>query len=94
MKLMDENRKNYLKNYRKEHLKRVAVDFDFVTYSRLVTHSQDKGESVSGFIKRAVKETILRESFADTEEMESYKRDAEAFREIRALILGTDRKGG
>ena len=55
------DRKEYLINYHKEKLKRVPLDLPLQKYEEVKTHSQETGESVNGFIKRAINETMERD---------------------------------
>lgn len=55
------DRKEYLINYHKEKLKRVPLDLSLQKYEEVKTHSQETGESVNGFIKRAINETMERD---------------------------------
>lgn len=48
--------------YNKEHLKRVPLDMQKTDYEILKQHVDARGESVNGFIKRAISETIERDS--------------------------------
>ena len=60
------DRNEYLKEYHKNKLKRVPLDLTLEKYDELKTHTTERGETVNGFIKRAIDETIQR----DTEEKE------------------------
>lgn len=48
--------------YNKEHLKRVPLDMQKTDYEILKRHVDARGESVNGFIKRAISETIERDN--------------------------------
>ena len=48
--------------YNKEHLKRVPLDMQKTDYEILKQHVDARGESVNGFIKRAISETIERDN--------------------------------
>ena len=48
--------------YSKEHLKRVPLDMQKTDYEILKQHVDARGESVNGFIKRAISETIKRDN--------------------------------
>ena len=56
------DRKEYLYNYHKEKLKRVPLDLPLDKFSEIKDHSQKTGESVNGFIKRAINETMERDN--------------------------------
>ena len=51
----------YRYQYEKEKLKRIPLDVTKEKYSEIKTHSEKNGETVNGFIKRAIDETIERE---------------------------------
>lgn len=48
--------------YNKEHLKRVPLDMQKTDYEILKQHVDARGETVNGFIKRAISETIKRDN--------------------------------
>jgi hypothetical protein len=48
--------------YNKEHLKRVPLDMQKTDYEILKQHVNARGETVNGFIKRAISETIERDN--------------------------------
>lgn len=48
--------------YNKEHLKRVPLDMQKTDYEILKQHVDARGETVNGFIKRAISETIERDN--------------------------------
>lgn len=50
--------------YAKENLKRIPLDVPKAEYETIKAHSEARGESVNGFIKRAVKETMERDNAA------------------------------
>ena len=56
-----ENKKKYNIEYTKTHIKRVPLDLPLQKYEEVKTHSQETGESVNGFIKRAINETMERD---------------------------------
>lgn len=45
--------------YRAEHIKRVTLDLQVEEYNKIKKYSTERGETVSGFIKRAIRETML-----------------------------------
>ena len=55
------DRKEYLNTYHKTKLKRVPLDMPLEMYDRLKNHSQKRSETVNGFIKRAINETMERD---------------------------------
>lgn len=54
MSPMSEGRKEYLYNYQKEKLKRVALNLKKDKYEEVKAAADATGESVSGYIKKAV----------------------------------------
>lgn len=55
------NRNEYQKEYRKNNLKRVSLELPIKDYEVLKDHTETTKETVNGFIKRAIKETIDRD---------------------------------
>ncbi len=47
--------------YAKTHLKRVPLDVQIDKYEQIKNHAERNGESVNGFIKRAIDEAIQRD---------------------------------
>ena len=58
---MSDKRKEYLYEYQKTKLKRIPLDVTISDYERIKSHADKQGESVNGFIKRAITETMERE---------------------------------
>lgn len=52
------DRKEYLINYKKDNYKRVPLDLTKMKYEQIKSHTEKTGETVNGFIKRAIDETI------------------------------------
>lgn len=48
--------------YNQAHLKRIPLDVQKEHYERIKAHAESRGESVNGFIKRAVDEAIARDN--------------------------------
>lgn len=59
---VNEKKKQYDIEYAKTHLKRVPLDLRLEKYDEIKAHAETKGESVNGFIKRAIDETMERDS--------------------------------
>lgn len=59
-----ENKTKYNINYAKEKLKRIPLDVQKSKYEEIQTHARCRGETVNGFIKRAIQETIERDNAA------------------------------
>jgi len=58
---MSDKRKEYLYDYQKTKLKRIPLDVPISDYERIKAHADKQSESVNGFIKRAIAETMERE---------------------------------
>lgn len=54
----DEKMKQYTIEYKKAHLKRVPLELRHDEYAEVSEHAHSRGESVNGFIKRAISETM------------------------------------
>ena len=61
MEKWKENKKKYTARYAKENLKRVPLDMQMTDYTELKEHATQQGETVNGFIKRAISETMERD---------------------------------
>lgn len=57
-------RNEYMYNYAKEKLKRIPLDVQKSKYEEIKAHSEARKESVNGFIKRAIDETMQRDNAA------------------------------
>ena len=57
-----EKRKEYLYEYQREKLKRVPLDVQKEHYERIKVHAESRSETVNGFIKRAIDETMERDN--------------------------------
>ena len=63
----NEKKKQYDLEYAKKHLKRIPLDVRLEKYNEIKTHATNNGESVNGFVKRAIDETMERDK-VNTEE--------------------------
>ena len=52
----------YVIKYAKEHLKRVPLDLKIEKYNQVKAHAESRAESINGFIKRAIDETMERDT--------------------------------
>ncbi len=52
------NKTEYQAKYRKEKLKRIPLDVPKEKYAEIKAHADQHGESVNGFIRRAVDEAM------------------------------------
>lgn len=57
-----EKKTRYNIEYAKKNLKRVPLDLPIEKYNIVKSHADSKGESLNGFIKRAIDETMEREN--------------------------------
>ena len=55
-------KKQYDIEYAKTHLKRVPLDLRLDKYDEIKAHAESKAETVNGFIKRAIAETMERDA--------------------------------
>lgn len=62
MAQLSDERKAYLKNYKKTNLKRVPLELSNDFYVKVQIHAALKEESINGFIKRAIAEALERET--------------------------------
>lgn len=56
-----EKRKESMYRYAKENLKRIPLDMQKSVYEEIKLHAESRKESVNGFIKRAISETLERD---------------------------------
>lgn len=56
-----EKKKQYDLQYAKEKLKRIPLDVQKDEYVTIKAHADKQGESVNGFVKRAISETMQRD---------------------------------
>lgn len=56
----------YHNNYRKTKLKRIPLEVSHEYYQGIKEHTEKTNESVNGFIKRAINETIERDNIRST----------------------------
>ena len=59
---MSDQRKEYLYKYQKDKLKRIPLDVPIPDYEQIKAHAETRKESVNGFIKRAITDTIKRDN--------------------------------
>lgn len=62
------NKGKYNIQYKKDNMKRVPLDMQKTEYDEMKAHADSRGETVNGFIKRSIKETIERDTDADQSE--------------------------
>ena len=53
-----ENKYKYINKYKKENLKRIPFEVPIDKYNQIKEHTTKTGESVNGFLKRAVDSTM------------------------------------
>ncbi len=59
---LSEKRKESMYKYAKENLKRIPLDVPKSEYEAIKTHAARCDESVNGFVKRAISETMERDT--------------------------------
>lgn len=59
---MSEQRKDYLYSYQKEKLKRIPLDVQKEKYEEIKAAADTVGETVNGYIKKAIDERMERAS--------------------------------
>lgn len=59
---LSESQKRANQKYRAGNIKRVPLDMQVTDYENMKMHTEQTGESVNGFIKRAITETIERDT--------------------------------
>lgn len=57
-----EKRKDSMMEYAKRNLKRIPLDVQKQTYEEIKAHAEGRGETVNGFIKRSIAETMERDN--------------------------------
>lgn len=55
-------KKQYDLEYAKTHLKRIPLDVRLDKYEQIKAHANKQGESLNGFVKRAIDETMQRDN--------------------------------
>ena len=55
------NKSEWQREYRKNNLKRISLEVQNDFYKVIKSHTESTGESVNGFIKRAITETMARD---------------------------------
>lgn len=56
------DKNKYMNEYRNEKLKRIPLDVTKEKYSEIQGHAKNRNETVNGFIKRAINETMERDN--------------------------------
>ena len=65
-----EKKTQYNLEYAKKNLKRVPLDLQLDKYEPVKAHATGRGETLNGFIKRAIDETIERDGSGDSAAVE------------------------
>lgn len=60
-------KRQYDLEYAKTHLKRIPLDVRLDKYNEIKAHAGNQGESLNGFVKRAINETMKRDNETTTE---------------------------
>ena len=61
MKTEKQKRNEIQYRYAKKNLKRIPLDVQIAEYERIKAHAEKYGETVNGFIKRAIREAMQRD---------------------------------
>ena len=61
------NRTKEINEYKRLHVKRIGFEMQKQDFEELKSHVDETGETVNGFIKRAISETIKRDKKPDGE---------------------------
>jgi len=62
-----------VKKYREKNIKRVPLDMQVAYFENMKAHAEARGESVNGFIKRAIQEAMERDNAASGASAEATK---------------------
>ena len=62
-----EKRKETMMEYARKNLKRIPLDVQKEHYERIKAHAEERGETINGFIKRAIDEAMQRDNHAVTD---------------------------
>lgn len=60
-----ENKKIYDNKYKREHLKRIPLEVTPSFYDQIKTQASTSGESVNGYIKKAIQDRINKDKSGD-----------------------------
>ncbi len=63
-----ENKRKYIKQYKKDNIKRIPLEVTKEKYEEIKDHASSHNESVNGFIKRAIDNTIKEDIENDLQE--------------------------
>ena len=55
-----ENKKKYTKEYKRINMKRIPLDVRISKYEEIRSAAEKRGESINGFIKKAIDERLAR----------------------------------
>jgi hypothetical protein len=58
---ISEKRRETMMEYARKNLKRIPLDVQKDSYEQIKAHAEARGESVNGFIKRAIDEAMKRD---------------------------------
>ena len=62
-----EKRKETMMEYARKNLKRIPLDVQKEHYEKIKAHAEERGETINGFIKRAIDEAMQRDNHAVTD---------------------------
>lgn len=87
MSTMPKERKEYLKQYQRDHIKRIPLNVQKEEYERMKTHIESRGETVNGFIKRAINETIAHDILPAPQVNAKLKKDSETLHALKDILI-------
>lgn len=70
---LTENQKQSRYRYAKKNLKRIPLDVQKEKYEEIKTHATTQKETVNGFIKRAIDETMERDNIGSQNNIDKQK---------------------
>lgn len=56
----NEKKQQYDIQYKRDHIKRVPLDLQLEEYEQVKAYTESTGETVNGFIKRAIREAMIK----------------------------------
>lgn len=60
--MSEKNRTEYINQYKRDNYKRVSFELKKEKFEEVKTHALERSETVNGFIKRAIDETMQRDN--------------------------------
>lgn len=86
------SKREYDIQYAKEHLKRIPLDVPKASYNEIKAHAAAHGETVNGFIKRSITETMERDQANSAKnQAPQYDADDESIPFLERVKAGVER---